>query len=164
MSLDNIQLSAQTCEILFSHNLIEDLKEDVITDSHKKTEIKSLGGNQKQILLLVNNPSSGFLPDKEMELLTNLVNACNLSMADIALVNFSSDKKNYQEFNEHFNPKKILIFGIETNELELPFTIPCFQIQQFQQQFYLAAPPLNDLLNNKNLKKELWACLQKLFL
>jgi hypothetical protein len=164
MSLDNIELSGQSCEILFRRNLIADSISEMTADSQEKSEIRSLGDNQKQILFLVNNTSSGFLPDEEMELLTNLIIACKLSMADIALVNFNSNKKNYQDFNDQFNPKKILIFGIETNELKLPFTIPYFQIQPFHQQFYLTAPPLNEFLNNKNLKKELWVCLQKLFL
>lgn len=164
MSLDNIQLSGQICEILFKRNLIAELTPGIIIDSHEKIEIRSLGDNQKQILFLVNNTSTGFLPEEEMELLTNLISACKLSMADVALVNFNSNKKNYQEFNAQFKPKKILIFGIETSELDLPFAIPHFQIQPFHQQFYLTAPSLNNFLNNKNLKKELWICLQKLFL
>lgn len=164
MSLDNIQLSGQTCEILFKHNIISASTPEIIPDSLKKSEIKSLGDNRKQILFLVNNLNSGFLPEEEMELLTNLLTACKLSVADIALVNFNSNKKSYEEFNDEFSPKKILIFGIGTNELELPFAIPYFQIQSFHQQFYLSAPSLNEFINNKNLKKELWVCLQKLFL
>ena len=164
MSLDNIQLSGETCEILFKHNLIASTTSAIITDSMIKSEIRSLGDNQKQILFLVENSTSSFLPEEEMELLTNLITACKLSMADIALVNFNSNKKSYQEFNAQFKPKKILIFGIGTTELELPFAIPHFQIQPFHQQFYLSAPSLKEFLRNKNLKKELWVCLQKLFL
>ncbi len=164
MSLDNIQLSGQTCEILFKHNLIAATTSEIITDSLIKSEIRSLGDNQKQILFLVNNSASGFLPDEEMALLTNLITACNLSMADITLVNFHLNKKPYEDFNGQFKPKKILIFGIETSELRLPFAIPYFQIQPFHQQFYLSAPPLKEFVNNKNLKKELWVSLQKLFL
>ena len=164
MSLDNIQLSDQLCSILFSHNLIEDSASNTITDSKKKFEINSLGENQKKILLLVNDPSYKFLPDDEMELLTNLVTACKLSIADIALVNFNLNKYNYHQFNDQFEPKKILVFGVTTAELELPFDIPYFQIQPFQEQFYLTAPFLKDFLNNTALKKELWKSLQKLFL
>lgn len=164
MSLDNIQLSDQSCSILFSHNLIEDSASNVATEFQNKIEINSLGENQKNVLFLVNNPDSKFLPDDEMELLTNLISACKLSMADIALVNFNSNKYNYAQFNEGFKPKKILIFGITASELELPFDIPHFQVQPFQQQSYLLAPLLKAFLDNKTLKKELWLCLQKLFL
>src|SRR5665213_1379042 len=102
MSLDNIQLSGQTCEILFKHNLIAGTTSEIITDSLIKSEIKSLGDNQKQILFLFSNSASAFLLEEEMELLTNLITACKLSMADIALVNFNSNKKKYENFNEQF--------------------------------------------------------------
>jgi len=99
-----------------------------------------------------------------MEMLSNLVIACKLSMADIALVNYHYNPFNFIQFNDYFQPKTILLFGISTAELNLPFTIPFFQIQEFQQQKFLTAPPLADFLANKNLKKELWITLQKLFL
>jgi hypothetical protein len=164
MSLDNIQLSDQTCAILFSHNLIEDQASNGEPESQEKIKIDCLGENQKHVLFLVNDPSNKFLGDEEMEMLLKLIAACKLSMADIALVNFQSNRIHYRQLNVQFNPKKILIFGVSTAELELPFEIPYFQVQQFQQQFYLTAPSLKDLLDNTDLKKELWISLQKIFL
>ena len=164
MSLDNIQLSGQTCAILFSHNLIEDQASNREQESQEKIKIDCLGENQKQVLFLVNDQSNKYLGDEEMEMLVKLIAACKLSMADIALVNFHSNKFNYQQFNNEFHSNKILIFGVSTGELELPFEIPHFQVQQFQKQFYLTAPSLKDLLDNTDLKKELWMSLQKLFL
>ena len=164
MSLDNIQLSAETCSILFNHNLIGDLASNPEADSQNKIKINALGGNQKHVVFLVNDGSCKFLPDEEMELLTKLVSACKLTMNDISLVNFNSNPVNYHLLNEQFQYEKILIFGVSTSALELPFDIPNFQIQQFQQQLYLTAPPLKEFLNNVELKKELWQSLQKLFL
>ena len=164
MSLDNIQLSYQTCTILFSRNLIGDPASDPKLNSPKKTGIESLGKNQSHILFIINDPNHKFLPEEEMELLTKLVTACKLSMEDIALVNFSFNKFNYQQFNDQFQPKKILIFGVKNAELELPFDIPYFQVQLFHQQYYLTAPSLTNFVNNTSLKKELWSSLQKLFL
>jgi hypothetical protein len=163
MSLNNIQLTAETGRILFSKSLVS--SDDFIPLKNEKESIKitSLGENQKHILFLTNDVQHKFLPDNEMELLTNLVSACKLSMADIAFVNFHSDPLNYHQFDEYFEPKKILLFGISTSDLELPFTIPFFQIQNFNSQQYLTAPALKDFLENKNLKKELWKSLQKLF-
>lgn len=99
-----------------------------------------------------------------MDLLSNLITACKLSMEDIALVNHFNATFNYHQLTDHFQSKKILMFGATTSELGLPFSIPFFQIQQFQQQLYITAPPLTDFLKNKDLKKHLWTCLQKLFL
>lgn len=164
MSLDNIQLSSQSCAILFNHTLIEETVSDPKANSQEKIKIESLGENKSHVLFLVNNPLHKFLPDEEMELLTRLVSACKLSMADIALVNFSSNKSNYFQFNDQFQPKKLLIFGVKNTDLGLPFDIPNFQVQQFQQQLYLTAPSLKEFLNNTELKKQLWKTLQKLFL
>ncbi|HET7115799.1 MAG TPA: hypothetical protein VFI29_04885 [Hanamia sp.] len=164
MSLDNIQLSKKECQILFAKNLVGTVQDIVADTVSNEIKINSLGGNQKNILFLVNDSQNKFLPDNEMDLLSNLITACKLSMADIALVNHYNTFINYHQLTDHFQSKKILMFGATTSELGLPFSIPFFQIQQFQQQFYLTAPPLIDFLNNKNLKKDLWISLQKLFL
>jgi len=164
MSLNNIQLSDVTCQMLFEKNLV--VKEGAIDDQRgsKDLKISSLGENQKNILFLVNEVDHPYLPDNEMEMLSNLIIACKLSMSDIALVNYHYNQYQYPKFNDYFKPKIILLFGVSTAAMDLPFTIPFFQIQNFQQQLFLTAPPLADFLKNKNLKKDLWVSLQKLFL
>ena len=164
MSLDNIQLSKKECQILFAKNLVDSTQDVVLESVTKEIKINSLGGNQRNILFLVKDSQNKFLPDNEMDLLSNLITACKLSMADIALVNYFNSSLNYHQLTGHFQPTKILMFGITTSELELPFSIPFFQIQQFQQQSYITAPSLTDFLKNKDLKKQLWTSLQKLFL
>lgn len=164
MSLNNIQLSDVTCQMLFEKNLVA--KEEAIHDAGvaKELKISSLGENRKNILFLVNEPDHRYLPDNEMEMLSNLIIACKLSMADIALVNYHYNQHRFAQFDDHFKLKIILLFGVSTEAIDLPFTIPFFQIQNFQQQLFLTAPPLADFLENKNLKKDLWISLQKLFL
>jgi hypothetical protein len=164
MSLDNIQISKKERQLLFSRNLVEITKDSVVKKTSKEIIIESLGENQQQVLFLVKDSQNKFLPDDEMNLLSNLILACKLSMADIALVNTFDTTYNYSELNHLFQPKRILMFGINTSELELPFTIPFFQIQKFHEQLYMTSPPLKDYINNINLKKDLWICLQKLFL
>ena len=164
MSLDNIQLSKKERQIIFTKNLVEIRQERGPNPVSKENEFKSLGGNQQQVLFLVKDSQNKFLPDDEMNLLSNLILACKLSMADIALVNTYNTSFNYMDLNHHFQPKKVLMFGINTSELELPFAIPFFQIQQFREQLYITSPPLKDFIHNKDLKKDLWICLQKLFL
>jgi hypothetical protein len=164
MSLNNIQLSDITCQMLFEKNLVASTENKASNEISTEINITSLGENQKNILFLVNDPEYKFLPDEEMEMLSNLIIACKLSMADIALANYHYNQFNYSQFHNCFQPKKILLFGISTAQMDLPFTIPHFQIQQFQDQLFLTAPSLADFLQNKNLKKDLWISLQKLFL
>ncbi|MGN6801183.1 MAG: hypothetical protein ACTHJN_04715 [Ginsengibacter sp.] len=164
MSLDNIQLSTQTCEILFSHNLIGDQASKPKAQTQEKIKIECLGENKNQVVFIVNDPSSKFLADEEMEMLTKLVSACKMTVKDIALVNFTQNTFNYQEVNEQFKPEKVLLFGVANGQIGLPFEMPYFQIQNYSGQFYLSAPSLKELLNDKKLKAELWTALQNLFL
>jgi hypothetical protein len=162
MSLDNIQLTKETCIHFYSRSLVNagSAREEEI---EKKITINSLGENQQNILFIVKDADHKFLADDEMTLLSNLIAACKLSMADISLVNYSSNQYSYHQFAEQFHPQKILLFGVNTQELDLPFEIPFFQIQSFQKQLYMTAPQLKDFLNNTELKKQLWSSLQKLF-
>jgi len=129
-----------------------------------KSKIKSLGENRGNILFLVNNAENIFLSDDEMKLLSDLLTACKISMLDIALVNYHEyPNLDYNQILEQFQVKKILIFGLTASDLELPFTIPFFQIQKFQDQLYMISPSLSDFLNNIALKKELWNSLKKIF-
>lgn len=164
MSLDTIRLSKNARKILFAKSLVETVQKEKLTDIETEDRINSLGGNKKNILFIVTDSQNKFLPDEQMDLLSNLITACKLTMADIALINYYNLSFNYLQLSQNFQPKKILMFGIETSALRLPFTIPNFQIQPFQEQLYFTAPPFNQFLNNTNLKRELWICLQKLFL
>jgi hypothetical protein len=161
MTIDNLQLPGFLHELMFKKNLL-DLK--IATDFSKKNQIDFLGGNEKNIVFLVNDSQSKFLADKELAFLSGLLTACELTMADIALVNFFQNNAiNYQELIDKLQSKKILIFDIPATDLGLPFTIPIFQIQNFGEQLYLLSPSLTQIQTSKELKKQLWECLQKIF-
>lgn len=164
MSIDSIQLSAQLCQNLFPNSLIS---EAPIRDSNKplnKAKISSLGGNKRNIVLVINHEEDRFLDDPQMEFLSNLLSACNLSMEDISLINYDQNKEvSYEKIIDQFQSQKILIFGVDASSLGLPFTIPHFQIQIFNNQIFLLIPALIQILNDISLKKQLWICLKKLF-
>ena len=99
-----------------------------------------------------------------MKFLNDLLNACNLTMADIAFLNFRDTTAfTYVDVNDQLHPEKILIFGVLAKELDLPFEIPFFQVQNFHEQSYMFGPPLAEIQLDKELKKQLWASLQKNF-
>ena len=163
MSLHKIQFSDYLCQHLYAKNLIQTSL--ISNNGNSKIKISSLGGNQKKTLFLVNNSATKFLDDEEMVLLTNLTTACKLSMEDIALVNyFNCDNKNYKYLIDYFQAEKILMFGIPLTEMDIPFIIPDFQIQSYSGKLFMAVPALNEFINNQDLKKDLWKCLQKIFL
>jgi hypothetical protein len=164
MSIDNIPLPPFLFQSIFRNSLV-DLKGDV-TDLvlKEEPEINFLGGNEKKIIFLFNNDQNRFLADIQVKFLYDLLTACQLTMGDIALVNFfHSNTITYRELMAQLRPKKILIFGISAVDLDLPFTIPFFQVQNFQEQVYMICPSIEELQINLELKKQLWACLQKIF-
>ena len=165
MSIDNIQLSGYLCQNMFPKSLVGETATNNPGKVSEKIKIDSLGDNKENILFLVNNKEHKFLSDSEMKLLSDLILACRLSMIDVSVVNFHRNPGiGYQDLIAQFHPKKVLIFGVTPLELQLPFTIPFFQIQKFHEQTYLTNPSLEDFISNVKLKKELWNCLKKIFL
>lgn len=163
MSLDNIILPQSLYKSMFKNHLV-DLKRKKSDESlQQKKQIEFLGGNEKKILFIASDNQNKFLSDELMSFLQGLLNACRLSMADIAFININGQQINYQLLTEQFLPAKVLIFGITANELSLPFEIPFFQIQKFQDAIYMLGPSLEELQTNKEQKKQLWLCLQKIF-
>ena len=165
MSIDNIQLPGFLCQKMFGKSLLDLTGSNGTQTLSPKMKIHSLGENEKNILFLVNNAENKFLADDEMKLLFDLLAACRISMTDIALVNYNQYSAiDYEELIDRFQSKKILMFGVTTSDLKLPFTIPFFQIQKYQEQLYMAGPPLSDFIQSIPLKKELWTSLKKIFL
>ena len=164
MSLNNIQLPGFLYQKMFKNNLV-DLKQDKERKGLKKeSEFNFLGGNEKKIIFLSRDSQNKYLADPQMKFLNDLLAACQLTTADIAFVNFFQNNTiTYRELISQLNPKKILLFGVTALELDLPFAIPFFQIQNFQEQVYMISPSLEELQMNKELKKQLWMCFQKLF-
>ena len=165
MSLDEIQLPDFLLAPLFRKNLVL-VKSGAVSDSLKKEskEINFLGGNKKKIVFIGNDNQNKFLGDDEMKFLNDLLNACNLTMADIAFLNFREGTGfSYPAVNDQLHPEKILMFGVSAKDLDLPFEIPFFQVQNFQDRLYIISPPLPEIQMDKDLKKRLWACLQKIF-
>ncbi|MEO8763398.1 MAG: hypothetical protein ABI416_03885 [Ginsengibacter sp.] len=164
MSIDKVTLPAFLLPSMFGNNLVNLTGWSAPSPEKEEKGINFLGGNEKKIAFLFSDNQNKFLADSHVKFIYDLLTACQLTMADIALVNFFHNKSiTYRELLTQLHPKKILMFGISGNELDLPFTIPFFQMQNFGEQVYMLSPRLDDLLPNKELKKQLWACLQKIF-
>jgi hypothetical protein len=136
-----------------------------IIEIPEKINIKSLGNNKQQIIFLVNDEENLFLADDDMKLLTDLLTACKISMADIALINYYSNPGlNLELLLKSFHPKKVLFFGVSTKELGLPLDCTFFEIKNREDQTFMTSPSLAELKENVSLKKQLWTSLKKIFL
>ena len=128
--------------------------------------INFMGENRKNVSVLVNDSKHAFLPKDELDLLTKILSACNLNPADIAIINTSNQEVRFELMKEQFNPKVVLLFNVATISVNLPFTIPDFQIQPFDGCTFLSSPSLHTLIHSaegRTLKGNLWTKLKQLF-
>jgi hypothetical protein len=184
MSLDDIKLSPFLVKKLFENSLIDDGvsstsvsnaetakdEEKPISDKINVTKkgnfdtIKYLGKNVKNILLIVDEKDHAFLGDDELSFLMNILNACTISMQDVALVNASNNANVvYENLNSQFEPRIVLFLGTEPQLLNFPVQIPQYKIQAYNNQQYLCAPSLQKLASDKEEKKKLWLVLKVMF-
>jgi hypothetical protein len=123
-----------------------------------------LGSNQKRVAIIVSDENAIYLGDDELNFLLGILAACNLTMADVALINLAKNPSlNYIEITEAVASEKLILFGQGAETVELPLQFPVYQLQNYNNQVYLCAPQLSVLMADKAEKAKLWACLKQLF-
>ena len=114
--------------------------------------------------MVINDATTAFLNDADLQFLGGILNACKLGFEDIALMNINEQRDaDHLSLQQQFNPSAVISFDIELSKMCYPLHIPHFQFQNHNCQTFLRAPPLDALRNDVQLKKELWTCLKKLF-
>ncbi|SDC01116.1 hypothetical protein [Niabella drilacis] len=180
MSLNKIDLSPRLIARLYPRSLSIDLTTQAPPASQPgppatvpgaeppvvaaMTDWKSLGGNKKHILVVVDYPDDLHLPDTSFQFLSQLLNACRLTPNDVAIVNRSNYLQvDHREFIGHFESTTLLLFGTTTAAFGLPFEIPPYQVQTHAELTVVHAPALHELKEDKPAKTQLWASLKKIF-
>jgi hypothetical protein len=178
MKLNTLKLPHAVISALYGKSLVTIENDDVKTDTPaKKTstaktdtatvnapQIEFLGENKKKILVLVNYGNVRYLPDEELAFLTNMLTACKLNIADVAIVNLNKiADPSYKELFGKLGGNIILLFGADPSVLNLPMSFPLFQVQSFNSYTFLFTPSLGEISNDKILKSKLWVCLRRIF-
>ena len=170
MSLNTIKFDTTDIALLFKNSLVEINTEQKILPQPKANDDpvssgwKYLGENKKKTLVVVRHPDAVHIPDKQLSFLTKLLAACNLNLADVAILNFQDHSSS--EFNEilnFFKPKVVLLFNIQPAEFGLPMIFPQFQVQGYKDSVFVSSPSLEMIEPDKTLKGKLWVCLKKIF-
>ena len=163
MDLDKLQLSSFSIRSLYHNSLIRLNNEQKSPDSDRNN-LRSLGANEKNILVIINNPNAAFLEDTQLTFLTKVISACKLSLSDIALININNiSEGELQSMPAIFKASKMIMFGVNSMQMQLPFIIPDYQIQNYNNIQYLSAPDLKQIETDQTAKKQLWASFQKMF-
>jgi hypothetical protein len=128
---------------------------------------KFLGNNRRHITLLVHSPGSGFMPDNQLTFLTKILEACRMTLADVAIVNNAAAPVTITALRQQLQPKTVLLFGVDPTAIRLPINFPTFKQLSYDDCTYLSSPALDQLVPNtedsKLLKSKLWVCLKTLF-
>lgn len=164
MSLNNIQLPAFVIQDLFQKNLVDVSRDKQNQPDSNDKELLVFGGNKQHIIIIVSNPETSFVTDEQLTFLSGILTACKLTLEDIGLLNIASYPGiSYKKISDTFNPRIIMLFGVLPEDIQLPFVMPGFQKQSYNNSVYLAVPSLTDLENNKDQKRKLWIVLQQIF-
>ena len=164
MSLNDIHLPANTIIQLYKNVLIE--TDEIVAEPTKQTgqPINYLGNNKRNVLILVDYNDSVFIPDAQLNFLTNILTACKLGLDDIAILNmWQKGVVSFKEIYKSVPAKSVLLFKVMPEAIALPINFPLFQVQSFDGISYLTAPSLEEIEKNKSLKTDLWTSLKKLF-
>ncbi len=126
-----------------------------------------LGSYGKRIVILVKETDAVFLNEENLDFLTKILSACKLNMGDIAVVNMEQYTPLFTEIKAELNPLVCLLFDVAATTIQLPFTIPNYQVQAYDGCKFLIAPPLNSFRGSeedaKLEKTKLWVSLKKIF-
>ena len=164
MSLENIQVPPIVLQSLFNNSLVDLNTEQPLTESASSTELSYLGENKKKVVLISKASDAIYLPDHLLNFLIGILGACKLTMADIALINLTNNPGlHYSGIASTIKAEKIILFGVEPGEIELPLKFPHYQIQHYNDQIYLSAETLEKISENKEEKVKLWNSLKQVF-
>ena len=126
-----------------------------------------LGSNLRKITLIVNEMEAPYLGDDSLNFLSAILGACKLNLGDVAIVNIHREPVDYNFLKTELAPASLVLFDVTAAQIRLPFTIPHYQVQQYDGCNLLLAPALTAMLGEskeaKLEKSKLWLCLKKMF-
>ncbi|MDP4258106.1 MAG: hypothetical protein Q8937_07710 [Bacteroidota bacterium] len=171
MSLNDIDLPALAISELYKGDVLvggtPDVREPDVREPDLQGPYRRLGDNKRNITILVDSPESPFLPDEQLTFLTKMLEACKLTIGDVAIVNLAGAPVKVSALKAQLSPTIILLFGPGPADIELPLHFPMFKMQAYDRCTYLSAPSLGEIgrptEEGKLLKSKLWVCLKALF-
>jgi hypothetical protein len=131
----------------------------VIEEAHARQALKN-NDRKKKYLFLSREKLEG---NQELTtFLSGIIQACKISMDEVNI--FTPELvMDYRQIQEQFGPSFILMFGIETDEVDLPLVFPHFQLQPFNNAGWISSPDLTIIRNDKTMKTKLWNSLKQAF-
>ncbi len=168
MKLEKLQLPDFVLAELYKDSLV--ILSDETQPQQDLPEEKAnwfLGENKKRVTILVNDAEAVYLRDEWLSFLSAILSACKLNLSDVAIVNHSKTPHPYKKILEKLLPEYFILFDVTANAIQLPFTIPDYQMQKYNNCIFLLTPSLEKMLGEskeaKLEKSKLWLSLKKMF-
>jgi hypothetical protein len=127
-----------------------------------------LGDNKKNIIILVKDTTAVFINDEWLATLSKLLAACKLNLGDVAIINYFQNNVSLASIKEELKPQRVFMFDVTTNELQMPFSIPNYQVQQYGGCTFMCASgkTLSSSASTEAIvaeKRQLWEKLKIIF-
>ena len=98
---------------------LEERNEAAEAEDTLTAPIKFLGEHQKKILVLVQDVDAVHLNERAFDLLTSILNACKLTIADIALINLANKNFSLHQILTQVPSEFVLVFDILPTQLKI---------------------------------------------
>ena len=131
------------------------------------TPIKFLGEHQKKILVLVQDIDAVHLNERAFDLLTSILNACKLTIADIALINLANKNFSLHQILTQVPSDLVLVFDINPTQLKIKLPTKLYTPILLGETQLLFSNNLSQMQGidqaSKIEKTKLWTALKIIF-
>jgi hypothetical protein len=129
--------------------------------------LKFLGDHLKKMIVLVHDENAVYLNESDLGLLSSILNACKLNLADIALVNTASQAYSLHEILETLPSQYVFVFDIAGTALKIKLPTTLYKPIELGDTQILFSASLQSMQgvdqNAKIEKSKLWNALKLLF-
>ncbi len=142
---------------------IADQKQEVAVSKEvvpQKADLKFKGSNQRKVLIIVDYADHEYIAPEDEEFLSKVLQAVNISMTEVALLNLVSNSDFDYADALKFEAAHILYFG--KNKI-LPSQFTNYSIQSVSNRQVLLSPSLAQIAAATSEKKLLWGALKQMF-
>ncbi|MEN9700925.1 MAG: hypothetical protein RIR55_228 [Bacteroidota bacterium] len=144
-----------------AHEVVNELK------STTPVPIKYLGDHLKKIIVLVNDNNAVHLNETDLGLLSSILNACKLTLADIALINIAQQPLALHEMLITLPSQFVISFDINSAQIKIKLPTTLYKpivLGDTQILFSNSLQSMQGTDQNAKLEKsKLWNALKLLF-
>jgi hypothetical protein len=166
-SPENVEKALNTA---IGKEAIETTQVNEVVNEQKSTPpapLKFLGDHLKKIMVIVNDPNAVHLNETDLGLLSSILIACKLTLADIALINTAQQPLSLHEMLNTLPSQLVLAFDLSAAQLKIKLPATLYKPIVLGETHILFSSSLQSMQGAdqtaKLEKSKLWNALKLLF-